>query len=57
MHAPRVFSAKCTDTIVHYRGNRCGEIEGLVQERSNSIVLAMELRLSCTNPSKYDIDY
>ena len=28
------------------------EIDGLVQERRNSIALAMELRLSCTNPSK-----
>ena len=26
-------------------------IDGLVQERQNSSVLAMELRLSCTNPS------
>ena len=29
-----------------------GKIDGLVQERCNSSVLAMELRLSCTNPSK-----
>ena len=28
------------------------EINGLVQEKRNSSVLAMELRLSCTNPSK-----
>ena len=26
-------------------------IDGLVQERRNSSALAMELRLSCTNPS------
>ena len=26
-------------------------IDGLVQERCNSSALAMELRLSCTNPS------
>ena len=26
-------------------------VDGLVQERRNSSVLAMELRLSCTNPS------
>ena len=26
-------------------------IDGLVQERRNSIALAMELRLFCTNPS------
>ena len=28
-------------------------IDGLVQERRNSIVNALELRLSCTNPSIY----
>ena len=28
-------------------------IDGLVQERRNSSALAMELRLSCTNPSVY----
>ena len=31
------------------------EINGLVQERRNSSGLAMELRLSCTNPSKYSL--
>ena len=29
------------------------QIDGLVQERRNSIADALELRLSCTNPSKY----
>ena len=29
---------------------------GLVQERGNSSALAMELRLSCTNPWIYDIN-
>ena len=29
------------------------QINGLVQERHNSIALAMELRLSCTNPSTW----
>ena len=29
-------------------------IDGLVQERRNSIANALELRLSCTNPSIYD---
>ena len=29
------------------------DIDGLVQERHNSIVLAMELRLSCSNQSMY----
>ena len=31
----------------------CLHINGLVQERPNSIALAMELRLSCTNPWTY----
>ena len=30
-------------------------INGLVQERRNSSALAMELRLSCTNPSKKNV--
>ena len=29
------------------------EIDGLAQERRNSIANALELRLSCTNPSKW----
>ena len=29
------------------------DIDGLVQERRNSIANALELRLSCTNPSKW----
>ena len=33
----------------------CLQINGLVQERCHSSALAMELRLSCTNPSRYDI--
>ena len=32
-------------------------IEGLVQERRNSSALAMELRLSCTNPSTWPSRY
>ena len=28
-------------------------VDGLVQERRNSKALAMELRLSCTNPLMY----
>ena len=31
------------------------ELDELVQERRNSSALAMELRLSCTNPSNYGI--
>ena len=30
--------------------------DGLVQERRNSSALAMELRLSCTNPAIYYVD-
>ena len=29
------------------------KIDGLVQERRNSIANALELRLSCTNPSRF----
>ena len=32
---------------------RCIYIDGLVQQRRNSIANALELRLSCTNPSIY----
>ena len=32
-----------------------GHIDGLVQERRNSIALEMELRLSCTNPSTHSV--
>ena len=31
------------------------QVDGLVQERRNSTALAMELHLSCTNPSKYSL--
>ena len=31
------------------------QVSGLVQERRNSSALAMELRLSCTNPSMYNV--
>ena len=31
------------------------DIDGLVQERRNSSALAMELHLSCINPSIYDL--
>ena len=31
--------------------NQTKQNDGLVQERRNSSALAMELRLSCTNPS------
>ena len=35
--------------VVHWY--RTGYLDGLVQERRNSIAKALELRLSCTNPS------
>ena len=31
------------------------QIHGLVQERRNSIAYALELRLSCTNPSRWNL--
>ena len=31
------------------------KIDGLVQERRNSIAIAMELHLSCTKPSRYSL--
>ena len=31
------------------------DIDGLVQEGRNSSALAMELRISCINPSIYDV--
>ena len=34
--------------------NAGDQIDGLVQERRNSIANALELRLSCTNPSKFN---
>ena len=41
-------------TSYPYRNpNYKDKIDGLVQERSNSIANAMELRLSCTNPSRW----
>ena len=33
------------------------QIDGLVQERRNSIANALELSLSCTNPSRWKINY
>ena len=39
-----------TDTIMDLYIKSSDNIDGLVQERRNSSVLAMELRLSCINP-------
>ena len=58
LHNGISFTSKMTSFIL----NRCpsyfswhwdDHIDGLVQERRNSSALAMELRLSCTNPSIY----
>ena len=38
-------------TTRYWEVSRLGDIDGLVQERRNSSALAMELRLSWTNPS------
>ena len=44
-----VSSGGCSNVVIYTYHN----IAGLVQERRNSSALAMELRLSCTNPSIY----
>ena len=36
---------------------RCSVIDGLMQERRNSIANGLELRLSCTNPSIWSTSY
>ena len=38
------------ESIIHQSGIGFSYIEGLVQERLNSIVNTLELRLSCTKP-------
>ena len=38
------------------KNNFYDNIDGLVQERCNSSALAMELRLSCTNPPTFGND-
>ena len=40
-------------SIIHPWGQDIAYIDGLVQERCNSIANALELRTSCTNPSIY----
>ena len=50
-----VFCVQNKDRIISKSTKRefSRDIHGLVQERRNSSALAMELRLSCTNPSIY----
>ena len=43
--------------IVHWECWEIPHIDGLVQERRNSIVKALKLRLSCTNPSICNSQY
>ena len=54
----RTIQEQLGDIITQSNGRMCchsqqQQIDGLVQERRNSSVLAMELRPSCTNPSGY----
>ena len=41
----------CHKTTASVKPNFCYNIDGIVQNIGNSSALAMELRLSCTNPS------
>ena len=51
MKHTRVVSTKCTPGFACRGAKNRNHIDGLVQERSNLIANALELRLSCTNPS------
>ena len=50
-----IISALQWDTMGYTQFNlmRIYQTDGIVQERRNSIANALELRLSCTNPSKW----
>ena len=50
---PSQKSRNITDDRSH---NQLSHIDGLMQQRSNSIANALELRLPCTNPSKWTHD-
>ena len=52
----RLLKFNFVEDIVHLVLQPNQYIDGLVQERRNSSALAMELRLSCTNPSICTID-
>ena len=45
--------AWCNNILTNSQCSTQAQVDGLVQERRNSSALAMELRLSCTNLSKY----
>ena len=47
----RLFNSLDCSTVCNHHLVTCIQIDGLEQERRNSSALAMELRLSCTNPS------
>ena len=49
MEFPHAMNSKSTV----YHTHTVNHVDGLVQERRNSSALAMELRLSCTNPSTH----
>ena len=56
IHAQIVFLQEASDIIILFINHSketvlWNESDGIVQERHNSSALAMELRLSCTNPS------
>ena len=47
----------CIAGFLKSKPDNCKDhIDGLVQESFNSSALAMELRLSCTNPSIYGLN-
>ena len=48
-------SLPASDADAGCQGGSIHHIDGFVQERRNSSALAMELRLSCTNPSIYNV--
>ena len=52
--SPEIKDDYCLLNVCHCGSQPLLNIDGLVQERRNSSALAMELCLSCTNPSIYD---
>ena len=48
-----MFAINLNQTNLDTKGDK--HFDALVQKGHNSSVLAMELRLSCTNPSNWDI--
>ena len=50
-----VFHSSRLNRMISVRTDEKWKIDGLVPERCNSTVSALELRLSCTNASKYPL--